>query len=74
MMEEENRKILEFAQKQQHRESERMAAKQEKEEAMSAVQQKVRGLPILFSLTIKSRDINVSQNDRYDNHHNNERN
>ena len=40
-MEEENQKIREFAQEQQQREAERMASKQEKEDAMSAVQQKV---------------------------------
>ena len=40
-MEEENEKIREFAQQQQQREAERMAVKQQKEEAMSAVQHKV---------------------------------
>ena len=40
-MEEENRKILQFAQEQQEREAERMAVKQQKEDAMSAVQEKV---------------------------------
>ena len=40
-MEEENRKIREFAQHQQEREAERMAVKQQKEEAMSAVHHKV---------------------------------
>lgn len=40
-MEEENEKILEFAQQQQQREQERMTEKRQKEEAMSAVQQTV---------------------------------
>eukprot|EP00794_Sanderia_malayensis_P019520 gene19520-21450_t len=40
-MEEENRKILEFAKQQQEREEERMMKKKEKESAMSAVQQKL---------------------------------
>ena len=40
-MEEENRKILQFAQQQQEREAERMAVKQQREDAMSAVQEKV---------------------------------
>ena len=42
-MEEENRRILEFAQQQQSREMERMAKKKEKESSMAAVQQAVGG-------------------------------
>ena len=53
-MEEENRRILEFAEEQQEREEGRMEEKREREEAMAAVQNQVSEKFITTTLSLKS--------------------
>lgn len=48
MMEEENKRILQFAIQQQQREEDRMTEKRKREEQMSAVQHKVGKLYIFY--------------------------
>jgi len=52
-MEEENKRILEFARQQQQREEERMEKKKQQEESMAAVQQKVSCYSSIFATSLE---------------------